>query len=103
MNLDHTTIPAKAATFAMNEKRISFRLHVDKTDKNAEGIGILHVCEEENNHMSVMLDVTRWPETPTGTIRINEFWLTKPEVEFLRPSTNPEAEIECIDPRIRSV
>lgn len=100
MTLDHATIPAKERIFAMNDKKIAFRLHVAKTDKIAEGIGVLHVCEEQNEMMSVMLDITRWPETPTGTIHMNDFWLTEREVELIRPSRESTSELECFDPRI---
>ena len=103
MNLDHTLILATPNRLALDGKHIAFRLPVAKTRRISQGIGILRVCDEGEGKAFCMLDVTRWPDTVTGALQINEFWFTDEEMDLIRPSQEQDAEIECIDLRISGV
>lgn len=101
MTEDRIPVPRSSSAPHLNDKRISFRLRVDGTQLTATGVGFLHVCDsEEAGYQDVSISVDVWPKTAAGTVKLYRFYLSKQEVEWIRPSTLSDCEIECVDASI---
>lgn len=97
------TIPAPAEK--LNGKTIRFRVRSTRGDPPQEGIvdgqGILMVdnAYEKKGMFVATIDVTIWPETPTGTVQIHTIQLDQRSADCIRILPQPEGdvELECLD------
>lgn len=94
----------------LNGKTIRFRVRSAQGDPPqpgiADGRGTLMVdfSYENEGMFEATIDVTIWPETPTGVVNIHRIPLDQRSVDCIRILPEPEGdvELECVDPALPS-
>ncbi len=102
------TLPHPAEN--LNGKTIRFRVRSSQGDPSqpciADGQGTLMVdfAYEKEGMFVATIDVTIWPETPTGVVNIHRIPLNQRSVDCIRILPQPEGdvELECVDPALPS-
>lgn len=100
------TLPYPAE--AINGRIIRFRVRAASgnppTPIIAEGQGLLVVSSayEKAGMFVATIDITIWPETTPGTVRIHTVPLDQSSVNCIRILPQPEGdvELECVDPSL---
>ena len=102
------TLPHPAES--LNGKTIRFRVRSVRGDPPQEGVadgrGTLMVDSsyEKDGMFVATIDVTIWPETPTGTVQIHTIPLDQRSVDCIRilPQPEDDVELECVDSSLPS-